>query len=145
MVDGSSKVTHRQGPPRFDERGFGGAKLRGIRLPRVDQEQRRDSRDGAVGQRRSRDGLQRERAGEPHLLGGCRTGDAESTSTAADHSLPTAAEQVMTRRLNDGSTYSVVKNFWSSDDLERAFATAGVEPTVRETPTYFQYGVGERR
>jgi hypothetical protein len=72
-------------------------------------------------------------------------GRRESTSTAADHSLPTAAEQVMTRRLNDGSTYSVVKNFWSSDDLERTFATAGVELTVRETPTYFQYGVGERR
>jgi SAM-dependent methyltransferase len=71
-------------------------------------------------------------------------GRREPTSTAVDHSLPTADEQVMRRRLNDGSTYSVVKNFWSSNDLERRFATVGVELTVSETPMYFQYGIGER-
>ncbi|MCI4323662.1 MAG: class I SAM-dependent methyltransferase [Thermoplasmata archaeon] len=68
----------------------------------------------------------------------------ESSSTAIDHHLPSAENEVMVRRLNDGREFRVVKNFWSSGQLEDAFRSAGFRTQVRETATYFQYGVRRR-
>jgi demethylmenaquinone methyltransferase/2-methoxy-6-polyprenyl-1,4-benzoquinol methylase len=68
----------------------------------------------------------------------------EQTSTAADHELPDASSQVMTRRLNNGAEYRIVKNFPTPAAIEARCATAGLAVTVRETPTYFQYGIGTR-
>jgi len=59
--------------------------------------------------------------------------------------LPASDEEVMRRRLNDGATYDIVKNFWTSDELEVRLGAVGLELTVRETPTYFQFGIDERR
>ena len=71
-------------------------------------------------------------------------GRHEPSSTAADHQLPTAEEQTMTRRLNDGREYQIVKNFYVPDALAARCAAAGLAVTVRETTTYFIYGAGER-
>lgn len=69
----------------------------------------------------------------------------EATGTAADQPLPDAADQIMTRRLNDGRTFQIIKRFRSAGEYERAFAGHGIDLTVRETATYFQYGVGTGR
>lgn len=72
-------------------------------------------------------------------------GRREPTSTAADHVLPEAGEEVMVRRLDNGREYQIVKNFWPARELQRRFGMAGLDVTVSETPTHFQYGAGKRR
>ena len=69
----------------------------------------------------------------------------EGTSTAKDHVLPGDDEEVMTRRLDDGREFSIVKNFWDSRRLEEKCEAAGLEVEVRETGHYFQYGIGRHR
>lgn len=69
-------------------------------------------------------------------------GRREPTSTAADHVLPDQGAQVMTRKLNDGRAYQIVKNFYDPDALAARCARAGLDIAVRETPTYFIYGAG---
>lgn len=71
-------------------------------------------------------------------------GRREPSSTAADHQLPEATEQVMIRRLNDGREYQIVKNFYDPAALAEQCARAGLRITVQETATYFLYGAGER-
>src|SRR5437763_5154525 len=71
-------------------------------------------------------------------------GRREPTSTAADHQLPDEHTPVMTRRLNDGREFQIVKIFYEPAALAARFARAGLAVTVRETPTYFIYGTGER-
>jgi ubiquinone/menaquinone biosynthesis C-methylase UbiE len=68
----------------------------------------------------------------------------ERTSTASNHVLPPEGEEVMTRVLNDGSAYRVIKNFWLASELEQRCAAAGLSVGVHETPAYFIYGIGER-
>jgi demethylmenaquinone methyltransferase/2-methoxy-6-polyprenyl-1,4-benzoquinol methylase len=65
-------------------------------------------------------------------------------ATAVGDVLPGPGHQLMTRRLNDGRPFRVVKNFWTGAQLRQRFAAAGLRIEVRETPTYFQYGVGHR-
>ncbi|MHB1089274.1 MAG: class I SAM-dependent methyltransferase [Acidimicrobiales bacterium] len=69
----------------------------------------------------------------------------ESTSTATDHVLPSNDEEVMTRRLDDGRTFTIYKNFWDAHELEDICRRAGLDVTVSETEDYFQFGVGTRR
>lgn len=71
-------------------------------------------------------------------------GQRESSSTAADHRLPEADAQTMTRRLNDGREYQIVKNFFAPAALSARCAAAGLAVDVRETATYFIYGVGHK-
>jgi 2-polyprenyl-3-methyl-5-hydroxy-6-metoxy-1,4-benzoquinol methylase len=66
----------------------------------------------------------------------------EPTSTAADHVLPAPGHEVMTRRLDDGREYRIVKAYRRSAELERRCRQAGLDVQVRETPTYFPYGIG---
>lgn len=69
----------------------------------------------------------------------------EPTSTAVDHRLPEAAEaQTLTRQLNDGRSFRIVKNFYQPDVLAARCAAAGCAVEVHETPTYFIYGAGAR-
>jgi 2-polyprenyl-3-methyl-5-hydroxy-6-metoxy-1,4-benzoquinol methylase len=68
----------------------------------------------------------------------------EGTSMASNHVQPTPGQEVMTRLLNDGSAFQVIKNFWLPTELEQACAAAGLAVSVSETPTYFLYGIGER-
>lgn len=68
----------------------------------------------------------------------------ESGSTAHDQALPAADEQLMTRKLNDGRAYRIVKNFYEPAALAARCAAAGLDVAVRETPTFFIYGTGTR-
>ena len=69
-------------------------------------------------------------------------GRRESTGTAVDHRLPEEHIQVMTRRLNDGREFKIVKNFYKPVSLAARFASFGFDIVVRETATYFLYGYG---
>ena len=69
----------------------------------------------------------------------------EPTSTAANQQLPDQESQVMTRILNDGRAYEIVKNFYDPVDLAARCTRAGFDITIRETATYFLYGYGTRR
>lgn len=71
-------------------------------------------------------------------------GRREPTSTAADHILPEQDNQIMTRKLNDGREFQIVKNFYDPAFLAAHCAAAGLTVDVRETPTYFIYGCGQK-
>jgi len=66
----------------------------------------------------------------------------ERTSTAIDHSLPDDSQQLMTRKLNDGRTFRIVKNFYLQGHLNAACKRAGLSVEIKSTPTYFYYGIG---
>jgi SAM-dependent methyltransferase len=72
-------------------------------------------------------------------------GRREPTSTAANHQLPDVGEQVMTRKLNDGRAFQIVKNFFDRAELAARCAAVGLDVDVRETATYFMYGIGTKR
>ena len=50
----------------------------------------------------------------------------------------------MARKLNDGRTYQIVKNFYDPDTLAAQCKSAGLDVAVRETATFFIYGAGRR-
>jgi hypothetical protein len=50
----------------------------------------------------------------------------------------------MTRRLNDGRAFEIVKNFHDPRLLAARCAAAGLDVDVRETATFFLYGAGRR-
>jgi len=54
-------------------------------------------------------------------------GRREPSGTAADQRLPEADAQTMTRRLNDGREYQIVKNFFAPDALQERCARAGLD------------------
>lgn len=68
----------------------------------------------------------------------------EPSSTAADHVLPKETEQIMTRNLNDGRAFGIVKCFHDLRALMNICNDAGFQITVKTTPTYFYYGIGTR-
>jgi 2-polyprenyl-3-methyl-5-hydroxy-6-metoxy-1,4-benzoquinol methylase len=71
-------------------------------------------------------------------------GRREPTSTANDHLLPEEGQQVMTRKLNDGRAFQIVKNFYNPAALAARFANAGLHVTLSESAIYFLYGCGTR-
>lgn len=71
-------------------------------------------------------------------------GRREPSSTAINHQLPEPDSQVMTRRLNDGRVFEIVKNFHDPQILAARCAAAGLEVDIRETRIFFLYGAGRR-
>jgi demethylmenaquinone methyltransferase/2-methoxy-6-polyprenyl-1,4-benzoquinol methylase len=69
-------------------------------------------------------------------------GLAEPTSTAEDHVLPSQGVQTMTRRLDDGRTFEIVKRFRADEEIRSAAQRHGLSVEVLTTPTYFQMVVG---
>jgi demethylmenaquinone methyltransferase/2-methoxy-6-polyprenyl-1,4-benzoquinol methylase len=67
----------------------------------------------------------------------------EESSTARDHVLPEEGE-VLTRRLDDGREFAIVKNFYEPAELTEAFGDVGVALEVRTTERYFIVGRGSR-
>lgn len=63
-------------------------------------------------------------------------------STARDHQLEGDAATTVTRRLNDGETYRIVKIFYRPSELEARLKALGWEIAVEQTPSYFLYGFG---
>ncbi|MBW4079684.1 MAG: class I SAM-dependent methyltransferase [Acidobacteria bacterium] len=68
----------------------------------------------------------------------------EHTGTAADHVLPPRDEELMTRRLDDGREFTIIKNFWTAAVLEDKCKRVGLNVEIHETADYFQYGIGTR-
>jgi demethylmenaquinone methyltransferase/2-methoxy-6-polyprenyl-1,4-benzoquinol methylase len=66
----------------------------------------------------------------------------EESSTARDHVLPDG--EVMERRLDDGRSFRVVKNFYEAEELSSAAASAGLELAVTTTGRYFLVARGSR-
>jgi len=68
----------------------------------------------------------------------------EATATSPDQHLPAATSQIMTRKLNDGRTYEIVKNFFDPAEVTARCQAAGLQVTVKTTANYFLYGLGEK-
>jgi demethylmenaquinone methyltransferase/2-methoxy-6-polyprenyl-1,4-benzoquinol methylase len=65
-------------------------------------------------------------------------------STAKDHEIP-EDDGVVTRRLEDGREFRVVKRFYDAGELERALTGMGWRSGVKETATFFLHGTAELR
>jgi ubiquinone/menaquinone biosynthesis C-methylase UbiE len=63
-------------------------------------------------------------------------------STAADHILPAEDEQTMTRRLDDGREFQIVKRFYDPTQLEDELDELGWQVDVGSTGEFFIYGIG---
>ena len=66
------------------------------------------------------------------------------SSTARDHQLPDQQETVLTRRLNDGREYAIVKVFYQPAQLQQRLHDLGWAADCRATANYFLYGSAER-
>lgn len=65
----------------------------------------------------------------------------DPTSTAVNHVLPATDTGMVTRKLDDGSTYHIVKHFWTPPRLTDALAKRGWSAQIIKTPRYFIHGV----
>jgi SAM-dependent methyltransferase len=63
-------------------------------------------------------------------------------STAADHRLPEADESTMTRRLDDGREFQIVKRFYDPRALQAELASQGWAFEIATTGEFFIYGTG---
>jgi 2-polyprenyl-3-methyl-5-hydroxy-6-metoxy-1,4-benzoquinol methylase len=61
-------------------------------------------------------------------------------STAADHQLPGEQEQTMTRRLEDGREFQIVKRFYDPGRLTADLAQLGWNAEIATTGEFFIYG-----
>jgi demethylmenaquinone methyltransferase/2-methoxy-6-polyprenyl-1,4-benzoquinol methylase len=68
----------------------------------------------------------------------------DPTSTAKDHVLPKRDAGVVTRKLNDGREFRIVKLFYTPEALSARLARAGFAGDIRQTDRYFIYGEAKR-
>ena len=64
----------------------------------------------------------------------------DPTSTAVDHPPPDRQSGVVTRRLDDGREFRIVKVFWTPEALVARLDTCGFVADLRQTARYFIYG-----
>ena len=64
--------------------------------------------------------------------------------SAPEHKLPEPGSEIMTRYLNDGRSFRIVKTFHDADKLIERFAAHEMEITMHQTAHYFMYGQGRR-
>jgi demethylmenaquinone methyltransferase/2-methoxy-6-polyprenyl-1,4-benzoquinol methylase len=64
----------------------------------------------------------------------------EPSSTAKDHEPPGRNAGVVTRKLNDGREFRIVKLFYTPESLNARLARAGFTGAIRQTARYFIYG-----
>lgn len=64
----------------------------------------------------------------------------DPTSTAADHPRPDAEAGIVTRRLDDGREFRIVKVFYEAPALERRLAQCGFDAAIARTARYFLHG-----
>jgi demethylmenaquinone methyltransferase/2-methoxy-6-polyprenyl-1,4-benzoquinol methylase len=67
----------------------------------------------------------------------------EQTSTARDHQLNGPEATTVTRSLNDGQQYEIVKVFYTPETLTAKLAPLGWQMDMHATEHYFLYGSGE--
>jgi demethylmenaquinone methyltransferase/2-methoxy-6-polyprenyl-1,4-benzoquinol methylase len=66
-------------------------------------------------------------------------------STAADHQLPSDDQDTMTRRLDDGREFQIIKRFYDPPSLTEALGELGWHAEVGATLEFFIYGTAEPR
>jgi demethylmenaquinone methyltransferase/2-methoxy-6-polyprenyl-1,4-benzoquinol methylase len=64
----------------------------------------------------------------------------DPTSTAKDHVLPGRDAGIVTRRLNDGREFRIVKLFWEPQALAARLGELGWSAAIAQTPSYFIHG-----
>jgi SAM-dependent methyltransferase len=64
----------------------------------------------------------------------------DPTSTAKDHALPPRDAGIVTRKLNDGREFRIVKIFYTPEALGARLAEVGFDSELTQTPRYFLYG-----
>jgi demethylmenaquinone methyltransferase/2-methoxy-6-polyprenyl-1,4-benzoquinol methylase len=69
----------------------------------------------------------------------------DPTSTAKDHVLPEPGMGIVTRRLNDGREFQIVKLFYTPGALAAKLAAVGFASDIRQTAQYFIYGPARPR
>lgn len=65
-------------------------------------------------------------------------------STAKDHHLPGEEITVVTRRLNDGREFDIVKIFYKPDALTARLQNLGWQIRVQQTKHFFLVGIGQK-
>jgi demethylmenaquinone methyltransferase/2-methoxy-6-polyprenyl-1,4-benzoquinol methylase len=68
----------------------------------------------------------------------------DPTSTAKDHVLPGREHGIVTRKLNDGREFRIVKVFYQPAALAAKLEPLGWEAELAQTPHYFIYGEAAR-
>jgi demethylmenaquinone methyltransferase/2-methoxy-6-polyprenyl-1,4-benzoquinol methylase len=76
---------------------------------------------------------------------GLLDGRRDVRSTSPDQPPPGPETELMTRRLNDGRAFQIVKRFDEPDVLAAAFDRHGIDATVRTTAVHFLYATGRKR
>lgn len=69
--------------------------------------------------------------------------NCKQPEAAAPHVVELNGE-FMTRKLSNGKTSTIVKNYYTNDEIAAACTNSGLTVQVFETPTLFQYGIGMR-
>lgn len=64
----------------------------------------------------------------------------DPTSHAVDHPTPDRHAGIVTRRLDDGREFRIVKVFWEPAKLESRLADAGFDARIGATSRYFIFG-----
>jgi ubiquinone/menaquinone biosynthesis C-methylase UbiE len=64
----------------------------------------------------------------------------DPTSHALDHPTPDRHAGIVTRRLDDGREFRIVKVFWEPETLAARLHQCGFAAAVARTPRYFIYG-----
>ena len=68
----------------------------------------------------------------------------DSSSMAKDHALPNRDTGLVTRKLNDGREFRIVKIFYRPDALEAKLSALGWRARIARTGRYFIYGEAAR-
>ena len=69
----------------------------------------------------------------------------DPTSTARDHATPDAESGIVTRRLNDGREYRIVKVFYEAAALNEKLSALGFDAEFERTSRYFLHGAARER
>jgi demethylmenaquinone methyltransferase/2-methoxy-6-polyprenyl-1,4-benzoquinol methylase len=69
----------------------------------------------------------------------------EQLSSATDQPLPPEDDEVMTRKLNDGRTFQIIKRYDEPAELAARLARHGIDADARVSASHFLYVVGHRR
>jgi SAM-dependent methyltransferase len=69
----------------------------------------------------------------------------DPTSTARNHDLPPRETGVVTRKLNDGREFRIVKVFWEPQSLAARLEQLGWTAMIAQTPNYFIHGEARRQ
>lgn len=69
----------------------------------------------------------------------------DPTSTAANHPTPDRHAGIVTRRLDDGREFCIVKVFWESAALTDRLGECGFDAAIRDTGRYFIHGTARAR